>query len=72
MPVGSGGMEGGRGGPSLYDIRGGILEIPIGRILQEGGGLEADFRHSVGNLDPPEQGYLQESHPVRRCHYTHC
>ena len=39
MPVGSGGMEGGRGGPSLRDIRGGILELPIGGFLQEGGGF---------------------------------
>ena len=80
MPVGSGGMEGGRGSPPLRDIRsgpplcdigGGILEIPIGGFLLEGGRLEADFRHFVGNLDPPERGCLHGSHPVQRCHYTH-
>ena len=72
MPVGSGGMEGGRGGLSLCDIGGGILELPIGGFLQEGGRLEADFRHTVGNLDPPERGCLQGSHPIQRCYYTHC
>ena len=32
---------------------------------------EADFCHSVGNLDSPERGCLQGNHPVRLCHYTH-
>ena len=43
MSVGSGGMAGGRGGPSLCDIRGVILELPIWGLLQGrrqiGGGL---------------------------------
>ena len=54
MPVGSRGMEGGCGGPSLRDIRGGLLELPIEGYLQAGGRLVADFRHTVGNLDPQE------------------
>ena len=51
MLVGSGDMAGGRGGPPLCDIRGGVLELLVGRLLQAGGRLEADFRHAVGNLD---------------------
>ena len=71
MPIGSGGMEGGCGGPSLCDIRGGLLELPIEGFLQVGGGLAADISQTVGNLDPHERGYLQGCHPIRRCHYTH-
>ena len=29
-----------------------------------GGGLEEDFRHAVGNLDPQERGRLQGHHPI--------
>ena len=50
---------GGCGGPSLRDIGGGFLELTIGGFLQAGGGMEADFRHTVGNLDPQERGCLQ-------------
>ena len=71
MFVGSGGMADGRGGPSLCDIIGDILELPVGRLRQAGGGLEADFRHPVGNLDPWERGRLQGCHPIRRYHYTY-
>ena len=39
MFVGSGGMAGGRGGPSLRDIKGGILELLVGGLLQAGGGF---------------------------------
>ena len=37
MLVGSGGMAGGRGGPPLRDIRGGVLELLFGRLFQAGG-----------------------------------
>ena len=40
--------------------------------LQWGGGLEADFRHAVGHLDPQERGHHQGCDPIRRCHYSHC
>ena len=52
MLVGSGGMAGGRGGPPLRDIRGGVLEFLVGRLFQAGGGSEADFCHTVGDMDP--------------------
>ena len=52
MLVGSRGKVGGCGGLSLRDIRGGILELPIGGFFQVGGRLEVDLRHIVGNLDP--------------------
>ena len=65
MSVGSVGMAGGPNGPSLRDNRGGILELFVGGFFQAGGGLEADFRHGVGNLDPQERGCLQGCHPVR-------
>ena len=71
MPVGSGGMAGGGGGPTLRDLGGDVLELLIGGLFQTGGGLEADLRHSVGDLDPQERGHLQGHLPVRRCHYTY-
>ena len=52
MFAGSRGMAGGRGGPSLHDIRGDMLELPVGGLLQARGRVEAEFRHVVGNLDP--------------------
>ena len=36
-------MEGGRSGPSLRDIRGGILEISIGGFLEEGDDIGGKF-----------------------------
>ena len=71
MLVGSGGMAGDGGGPTLRDLWGGVLELLVGRLLQTGGGLEADLRHSVGDLDPQERGNLQGHLPVRWCHYTY-
>ena len=71
MPVGLGGMAGGGGGPTLRDLGGDVLELLVGRLFQTGGGLVADLRHSVGDLDPQERGHLQGHLPVRRCHYTY-
>ena len=71
MPVGSGGMAGGGGGPTLRDLGGGVLELLVGRLFQTGGGLEADLCHSMGDLDPQERDHLQGHLLVRRCHYTY-
>ena len=71
MPAGSGGMAGGGGGPTLGDLGGDVLELLIGGLVQTEGGLEADLRHSMGDLDPQERGHLQGHLPVRRCHYTY-
>ena len=71
MLVGLGGMAGGGGGPTLRDLGGDVLELLVGRLFQTGGGLEADLRHPVGDLDSQEQGHLQWHLPVRRCYYTY-
>ena len=71
MLVGSGDMAGGRGGLPLCDIRGGVLELLVGKLFQAGGGLEADFRHTVGHMDSQERGHLQGHLPIRRCHHAH-
>ena len=39
MLIDSGGMTGGRGGPPLRDIKGGVLEVLVERLLQAGGGF---------------------------------
>ena len=71
MPVRSGGMARGGGGPTFRDLGVDVLELLIGGLFQIGGGLEADLRHSVGDLDPQERGHLQGHLPIRRCHYTY-
>ena len=38
MPVGSGGVAGGGGGPTLRDLGGDALELLVGRLFQTGGG----------------------------------
>ena len=38
MPVGSGGMAGGGGGPTLRDLGGDVLELLVGRLFLTGGG----------------------------------
>ena len=48
-----------------------IGALLIGGLVQTGGGLEADLRHSMGDLDLQERGHLQGHLPVRRCHYTY-
>ena len=35
------------------------MELLVGRLIQTRGGLEADLRHTVGDMDPQEQGHLQ-------------
>ena len=51
-------------------LSGGFLELPVRGLLQAGGGLKANLRHTVGNLNPQEQSHLQGRHPIRRCHHT--
>ena len=64
-------MSGGRGDLPLRDIGGGFLELPIRGLFQAGGRLEANLRHTVGNLNPQERSHLQGRHPIQRCHHTH-
>ena len=70
MSAGPGDMAEGRGDPPLRDIRGGFLELPVRGLFRAGGRLEANLRHTVGNLDPQERSHLQGHHPIRRCHHT--
>ena len=65
MLVGPGGMAGGRGGPPLREIRRSVLELLVGRLFQAGGGLEVDFRHTVGDMDPQERDRLQGHLPIQ-------
>ena len=71
MPIGSGGMAGGGGSPTLRDLGGDVLELLVGRVFQTGGGLEANLRHLVGDLNSQERGHFQGHLAVRRCHYTY-
>ena len=70
-PLAQEAWRGDGGGPTLRDLGGDVLELQIGRLFQTGGGLEADLRHFVGDLDPQERGHLQGHLPVWRCHYTY-
>ena len=62
---------GGRGEPPLCDIGGGFLELLVRGLFQARGGMEANLRHIVGNLDPQERSHLQGHHPIRQCHHSH-
>ena len=67
MLVGSGGMAGGLSGPPFRDIRVGVLELLVGGFFEQ----EADFHHTMGDMDPQERGRLQGHLPIQRCHYAH-
>ena len=52
MLVGSGGMAGGRGARLSVTSEEAFWSSLSGGFFQAGGVLEADFCHSVGNMDP--------------------
>ena len=47
------------------------MELLVERLFQAGDGLEADFCHTVGDMDPQEPGRLQGYSPFRRWHCAH-
>ena len=67
MFAGSRGMAGDRGGPSLCDIRGGILELPIGGLLKAGGG----FLPCCGQFGPIRTRSSSGASPHLAMPYSH-
>ena len=69
-PDGPGSMAD-RGGCSSHCIfRRRILELLHKQLIQTGDGVEASFRHLMGDLDPHELGHLQGRNSLRQYHST--